>query len=126
MDASFVKTSKRLQRLCNFTRESITKIPNQSYLYMFFFFVKVAKASERKCPKNSKAPPEPQLYALVNVSVCRFVCLLYGLRIVYVFANTLFCQQLSVVNQNVWKPGFLRFLCFWTPAYFVSFSVQTR
>ena len=64
MDALFVTTSKRLQRLCNFTRESITKIPKQSPLYMFFF-VKVAKVSERKCPQSSETPPEPQLYALL-------------------------------------------------------------
>ena len=62
MDASFVTTSKRLQRLCNF---KMTKIHNQSHLYMFFFFIKVAKASERKCPQCSKAPTEPQLYALI-------------------------------------------------------------
>ena len=73
MDASFVTTSKRLQRLCNFTRESITKIPNRSHLYMFFF-VEVAEASERKCPQSSEAPPEPQLYALVNI-LSKFSCL---------------------------------------------------
>ena len=88
MDASFVTTSKRLQRLCNFTRESITKIPNRSHLYMFFS-VEVAEASERKCPQSSEAPPEPQLYALLAIYLKatktlskRYIYLLVGVWII--------------------------------------------
>ena len=54
MDASFVTTSKRLQRLCNFTRESITKILNQSRLYMFFSsrWSKLLRENVPKAPKH--------------------------------------------------------------------------
>ena len=33
-------------------------------IFPFFSLVKVAEASERKCPQSSEAPPEAQLYAL--------------------------------------------------------------
>ena len=54
MYASFVTTSKRLQRLCNFTRESITKIPNRSHHYMFFSskYLKLLRENVPKAPKH--------------------------------------------------------------------------
>ena len=74
MDALFVTTTKRLQRLWNFTRESITKIPNQSHLYMFVFFVEIAEASERKCFQSSEAPPTPSLNENVLAKILQQFC----------------------------------------------------
>ena len=68
MDASFVTTSKRLQRLCNFTRKLITRIPNRSHFYIFVF-AEVSNYLERKCPHPFEAPPEPQLYGLVVTNI---------------------------------------------------------
>ena len=69
------------------------KISNQSHPNMFFF-VKLAKASERKCPQSSEAPPEPQFYALKSRPV------IHLWRNLHMFLDIL---EFEVVNKKLFR-----------------------